>query len=142
MQDNGIGGKTDGIAQVLMPLPIFNRNTGAIRQAESEAVAAERALAQLELDLQNRLAPVFERYASAAVRVRRYRESVLPMAQESLDLVRRRYEGGEDPFLNLLNAQRTFFETNLQYLESLRELRSATAEIDGLLLRGSLTAAP
>jgi cobalt-zinc-cadmium efflux system outer membrane protein len=142
MQDNGIGGKTDGILQVLMPLPIFNRNTGAIRQAESEAVAAERAVQQLELDLQNRLAPVFERYASSAARVRRYRENVLPIAQESLDLVRRGYEGGEFPFLNLLNAQRTYFETNLQYLESLRELRSSFAEIDGLLLRGSLSAAP
>jgi cobalt-zinc-cadmium efflux system outer membrane protein len=142
MQDNGIDGKTDGILQVLMPLPIFNRNTGAIRQAESEVVAAERAVQQLELDLQNRLAPVFERYASAAARVRRYRENVLPIAQESLDLVRRGYEGGEFPFLNLLNAQRTYFETNLQYLESLRELRSSFAEIDGLLLRGSLSAAP
>ena len=142
MQDNGIDGKTDGIVQVLMPLPIFNRNTGAIRQAESEVVAAERAVQQLELDLQNRLAPVYERYASAAARVRRYRELILPYAQESLDLVRRRYEGGEFPFLNLLNAQRTYFETNLQYLESLRELRSASVEIEGLLLRGSLSAAP
>jgi outer membrane protein, heavy metal efflux system len=128
--------------QVLMPLPIFNRNTGAIRQAQSEVVAAERAMQQLELDLQNRLAPVFERYSTAAARVRRFREQVLPIAQESLDLVRRGYEGGEFPFLNLLNAQRTYFETNLQYLESLRELRSSASEIEGLLLRGSLSAAP
>ena len=142
MQDNGIGGKTDGIVQVLMPLPIFNRNTGAIRQAESEIVAAERAMQQLELDLQNRLAPVFERYSTAAARVRRYREQVLPFAQESLNLVRRGYEGGEFPFLNLLNAQRTYFETNLQYLESLRELRTASSEIEGLLLRGSLSLTP
>lgn len=114
MQDNGIGGRTDGIVQLTMPLPIINKNQGGIRQAESEALAAERALDQLERDLQSRLAPVFERYSNAIAQVQRYRERILPAARESLDLVRRGYEAGEFPYLNLLNAQRTFFQTNLQ----------------------------
>jgi outer membrane protein, heavy metal efflux system len=140
MQDNGIGGKTDGIVQMLLPLPLINRNQGAIRQAESELIAAERSIQQVELDLQNRLAQVFERYASAASQVQRYRARILPAARESFDLVRRGYEGGEFPFLNLLNAQRTYFRTNLDYLDSLRELRSSSAEIEGMLLKNSLGA--
>ena len=40
--------------------------------------------------------------------------------------------------MNLLTAQRTFSQTNWNYLESLRELRAAEAEIEGLLLSGSL----
>ncbi|HZN33724.1 MAG TPA: TolC family protein, partial [Pirellulaceae bacterium] len=142
MQDNGIGGKTDGIVQLLVPLPIFNRNQGAIQQARAEVVAAERAIQQLELDLQYRLAPVYQRYATAASQVRRYRERILPKAQESLGLVRRGYEAGEFPYLLLLNSQRTYFQTNLQYLESLRELWASSVEIDGLLLRDSLSARP
>lgn len=142
MQDNAIGGRTDGIVQLTMPLPIFNKNQGAIRQAEAEALAAERALEQLERDLQNRLAPVFERYANASSQVRRYRERILPAAKESLDLVRRGYEAGEFPYLNLLNAQRTFFQANLQYVDSLRELRTSSAEIQGMLLSNSLQANP
>lgn len=142
MQDNGIGGRTDGIVQLTMPLPIINKNQGGIRQAESEALAAERALDQLERDLQNRLAPVFERYSNATAQVQRYRERILPAARESLDLVRRGYEAGEFPYLNLLNAQRTFFQTNLQYLDSLRELRTSSAEIQGMLLSNSLQAIP
>lgn len=142
MQDNGIGGRTDANLQLTVPLPIFNKNQGAIRQAEAEALAAERALEQVERDLQNRLAPVFERYSNASSQVTRYRERILPAARESLDLVRRGYEAGEFPYLNLLNAQRTFFQTNLQYLDSLRELRTASAEIQGMLLSNSLQASP
>jgi cobalt-zinc-cadmium efflux system outer membrane protein len=142
MQDQGINGKTDGIIQVLLPMPFINRNQGAIRAAEAEVAAAERVIGQVELDLQNRLAPVFQQYASAAYRVRRYRESILPAAAESLELVRRGYAAGEFPFLNLLNAQRTFFQTNQQYLQSLLDLRTSTAEIEGMLLRNSLSATP
>jgi cobalt-zinc-cadmium efflux system outer membrane protein len=142
MQDQGINGKTDGIVQALLPLPLINRNQGAISQATAELTAAERAVQQVELDLQNRLAPVYERYASAAFRVRRYRESILPAAEKSLELVRKGYAAGEFPFLNLLNAQRTYFQHNQAYLQSLLDLRSSTAQIEGLLLSNSLGTAP
>ena len=137
MSDNGIGGKTDGIVQMTMPLPLYNRNQGVIQQSHAAVVAAEHSMALLELRLQNQLAPVYERYASASNQVRKYRESILPAAQESLELVRQGHKAGEFPFLNLLNAQRTYFQTNLQYLDALRELRAAAIEIEGLLLRGS-----
>jgi outer membrane protein, heavy metal efflux system len=142
MQDQGINGKTDGIVQTLLPLPLINRNQGGISQALAEVTAAERGVQQVELDLQNRLAPVYERYASAAYRVRRYRESILPAAEKSLELVRRGYAAGEFPFLNLLNAQRTYFQHNQAYLQSLLDLRSSTSQIDGLLLSNSLGPMP
>jgi len=143
MQDMGFkGGKTDGIVQMLLPLPLINRNQGAISQAMAEVTAAERAVQQVELDLQNRLAPVFERYSSSVYRVRRYREKILPSAEKSLELVRRGYGAGEFPFLNLLNTQRTYFQTNQAYLQSLLDLRSSAAQIEGLLLNNSLGTVP
>jgi outer membrane protein, heavy metal efflux system len=142
MQDLGIGGKTDGIVQALLPLPIINRNQGGIRQAEAELIAAEHAVEQTQLDLQIRLAPVFERYAGASYRVRQFRESILPAADESLHLVRRGYSAGEFPFLNLLNAQRTYFQTNNLYLQALLDLRVSSAQIEGMLLSNSLGTAP
>lgn len=81
---------------------------------------------------------MFERYANALQQVNIYRTRLLPGAQESLDLARRLYQAGETPYLNLLTAQRSFSQTNVNYLESLRELRAAETEIDGLLLSGSL----
>ncbi len=139
MQDNGIGGKTDGIVQVTMPLPIYNRNQGGILAAQRELTAATYALEQLEVRLSQQLAGVYERYSTARESVDRYQKDLLPAAAESLDLSRAGYGAGEFSFLSLLTAQRTLVQTNLAYLESLQELQTAAAEIDGLLLSSSLT---
>jgi cobalt-zinc-cadmium efflux system outer membrane protein len=125
---------TNGAIQATMPIPIFNRNQGNIRAAEGEWIAAEQAVRRLELDLQSRLAPVFERYRNAKQQVERYREDILPNAKETLDLIQASYEAGESNYLALLTAQRTYFQTNLAYLDALRELWSAIWEMEGLLV--------
>ena len=136
--DNGIGGRTDGGVAISMPLPVFNRNQGAVARAFHEQVAAREALAQLELDLQNRLAPVFEQYANARNQVQRYNEIILPAAQEALELTQKMYGAGEANYTTLLTAQRTYSQTHLNYLDAVRSLRIAEVEIEGLLLSGSL----
>ncbi|MES2791194.1 MAG: TolC family protein, partial [Planctomycetota bacterium] len=136
--DNGIGGRPDGAIGISMPIPVFNRNQGGVLKAQHEVVAAEQSLQQIELGLQNRLAPTYERYSNARNQVERYRDAILPAAQESLDLTRKMYRAGETGFLTLLTSQRTYSQTNINFLEALRELRTAEAEIEGLLLRDSL----
>lgn len=137
-QDNGIGGKPDGALAVAIPIPIFNRGQGAIVRAESEVAAAQRAFSQLELDLQQRLAPVFERFLNAQQLVLGYRDSILPTAEESLKLTRQMYEAGETNYTGLLTVQRTFTNANREYLDAVLKLRLAEAELNGLLLTGSL----
>jgi cobalt-zinc-cadmium efflux system outer membrane protein len=136
--DNGIDGKTDGNILIGVPLPLWNKNQGGVIQAQGEAIAAERMVEQIELDLQNRVAPVFERYSNAFNQVRRYQETILPVAEESLDLTRKSYAAGEIDFVALLTAQRTYSQTRLGYLDALRELRESAAQIQGFLLSGSL----
>jgi outer membrane protein, heavy metal efflux system len=137
-RDEGIGGGSDGGVSVSIPVPLWNKNQGRIREAFFQLQASQQSLARLELDLQNRLAPVFERYSNSKNQFQRYREIILPAARESLDLNRQAYSSGEVGFVVLLTAQRTYFETNLRYLDAARELRIAESEIDGMLLQGSL----
>lgn len=141
-QDNGVNGKPDGGLAVSVPIPVFNRNQGGVARAQAELVAASRALDQLELNLKNRLAPTFERYANARNQVVRYRAVILPTADESLDLTRKTYTAGETNYVALLTAQRTYSHTQLGYLEAVRALRISEVQIDGLLLSGSLESAP
>lgn len=141
-QDNGVNGKADGGLAVSIPIPVFNRNQGGVARAQAELVAASRALEQLELDLKNRLAPTYERYANARNQVVRYREIILPTADESLDLTRKTYTAGETNYVALLTAQRTYSHTQMGYLEAVRVLRVSEVEIDGLLLSGSLSSSP
>ncbi len=123
-----------------LPLPVFDRNQGNIRRAQAELMDAEQEVQRLELQLRNRLAAAFQRYASARQQVERYSQKVLPTAKESLDLIVAGYRQGEFPYLTLLTAQRTYFRVNLTYLDGLRDLRANTIAIDGLLLSGGLGA--
>jgi cobalt-zinc-cadmium efflux system outer membrane protein len=137
-RDNGIGGKPDGGVAVSLPLPVFNRNQGGIARAEHELIAAREGLTQLELELQNRLAPVFEQYANSRNQVARYENTILPAAEKALDLTRQMYGAGEANYTVLLMSQRTYSQTQLNYLDAVRQLRISEIEIEGLLLRGSL----
>ena len=125
--------------QVTLPLPLFNRNQGNIVAANAELTAAHRNVERVRLGLQNRLAQVFRRYANASQQVTKYRATILPNAKETLDLVTSGYQQGEFSYLVLLTAQRTYFQSNLAYLESLLQLKTAQARIEGLLLSESLS---
>lgn len=137
-RDNGIGGRADGGLAMSVPLPLWNKNQGAIREARYQLDASERKLGQVELQLKNRLAPVFERYRNASEQVARYRDRILPKSAETLALTRETYELGEINFVNLLTIQRTYANNQLAYLDALEMLRVAEAEIAGMLLSGSL----
>ena len=125
-------------AVVGMPLPLYNKNQGGIREAEALLREARAAVSRTELDLQSRLSAAFERYANAKNQVARYAKEILPDATASLDLVNVGYRQGEYNLLALLNAQRTYAQVNLLYLQSLRDLWENTVAIEGLLLSGSL----
>ncbi len=124
--------------QITVPVPVVNKNQGGIRQAQADLRAARADVARLQLDLQQRLASAFERYANARQQAERYEREILPDARASLDLVTSGYRQGEFNYVTLLTAQRTFSQTNLAYLSSLDELWQSSILIDGLLLSGSL----
>ena len=89
--------------------------------------------------MQQRLAETFERYANARNQVERYRQEILPAANESLQLTRTLYSSGETNYTTLLTSQRTFSQTHLNYLDAVLNLRVAEVEIEGLLCGGQQT---
>lgn len=141
IQDDRSTGGTNGKLQVTVPIPILNRNQGGIQKALAKASVAQIQVDRLALDLQTRLASASKRYQSAKNQVQLYSKSdgILANAQRTLNLVRAGYRAEEFGVIDLLQAQRTFFQTNLAYLDSLRELSVATMETRGPLLTGSLS---
>ena len=125
--------------QVGLPIPLWDRNQGGIRQAQGEIAAAERNIQRVELGLQERLATAFQRYADARFQVEKYGRDILPKAQRTFDLVTRAYEKAEVGYIDMLTAQRTYFQTRLQSIEAKRELWQSRILIEGLLLDGSLS---
>ncbi len=128
--------------QVGIPLPIWNRNQGGIRQARAEVTQAARNVERVELNLNRRLADSFRQYSDAHVTATTYATDILPRAQRTFDLVQQGYTQGEVGYLDLLAAQQTFSQTNLAYLDALGLLWQSYVQIDGLLLDGSLAQQP
>ena len=121
-----------------MPIPLWNRNQGGIRQAQAEVSEAIRNADRVELNLQGRLANAFQQYADAYVTTDSYASNILPRAQKTFELVERGYQQGEVGYLDVLTAQRTFSQSNLEYLDALESLWKSYVRIDGLLLEGGL----
>lgn len=140
-RDNSIGGRPDGGFYFTFPLAVWDRNQGEVAQRRGEVRSAEHALQQLELDLQSRLAAVYERYANARDQVSQYRTAIFPAAEESLALTRQLHQAGQVGLDELLAAQRSQVQAQLDYLDALRELWAAEAELSGMLLTGSLARA-
>jgi len=120
--------------QVGVPTPLWNRNQGGKYAAFAEYRRAVAASEQVELSLKDRLAVAYRRYRNASQQVANYREKILPRAKRSLELIREGYQRGELNFLQVLVAQRTYFQTSLAYIDSLTELWKSTATISGMLL--------
>lgn len=139
--DNSTDDTIAGI-QVGMPLPIWNKNQGGIRQAQAEITAASQNIDRVALDLQNRLAATFREYANARTQAQTYATEILPRADRTFQLVQSGFALGELGYLDLLTAQRTYTQTNLAYLNSLNALWQSRTKIDGLLLEGSLELKP
>jgi cobalt-zinc-cadmium efflux system outer membrane protein len=124
--------------QVGIPIPVRNRNQGNIMAAEAELIAAENDAHRIELDLQQRLATVFRRYANARQQADRYQADLLPRAQKSLDFIGQGYKAGQTTYLTALTSQRTYIRVNLAYVDALAEVHAAAVLIEGQLLSDSL----
>jgi len=132
-QDKSSGDTIVGV-QVGVPVPVFNRNQGNIAAAHADLRRAQEETLRVELELRERLATAFRRYQNAKQQVDRYREEIIPRAQESLNLLNEGYRRGELSFVQVLFAQRTYFQTNMAYVEALTDLWQSSVTISGLLL--------
>jgi cobalt-zinc-cadmium efflux system outer membrane protein len=119
---------------VSVPLPIFDRNQGAVAQACGELAAAQAALERREVALQQRLAEAMRDYTTARERALKYSEKVLPVARETLEIMNAGYRDGELDYLQVLSIQQTYAQQNLSYLQDLETAWKKWAEIDGLLV--------
>jgi len=107
--------------QLGVPLPIFDRNRGAIINAEGDLMRADQQVRKMQYDLQRQLADVFASYETNRGNVRRYRDRVLPDATRAYRGVYDRYI--EKPELltvtDIAFAQQqlaTFIATYITYL--------------------------
>ena len=126
--------------QVGIPLPINNQNEGNVSAAHADYCRSTQEVRRIQLSLKSRLASASQAYQSSAASVELYKSAVIPKAEKMLELAELTFRAGEIDFLQVLTIRRTYFDSMLEYLNSRTELAQANANIEELLLGGSLDA--
>ena len=115
-----------------IPAPFFNRNQGNIQKGKALSKKAKSENLSVYNDLLFQLKKNFNSYNVERRRVVEFRDKILPKAEESLKLIERGYKEGEFNYIDLLDAQRTWAETRISYIESLKNLNLLIADIERL----------
>ena len=122
-----------GLVQVMVEVPLFDRNQGNIRSARADIASSRATLRTTEIDLANRAAGAVATYRTSQRLVEWYEEFILPKARETVQLTQQLYARGEVTFLSLLQAQRILTETELAYVEAQADRWTGAVTIADLL---------
>ena len=126
-------GRNQAIVGVSIPLPLFNRNQGNVLEAMRRTDKARDELTATEVRLNSELGQAYDRLNASRLEVGLLRQEILPGAQSAYDATTKGYELGKFNFLEVLDAQRTFFQARSQYLRALAETHRSAAEIDRIV---------
>ena len=113
-----------------VPLWAFSRQRAerAEVQAEVAKIAAERDAVRYQVLLETEQA--YLDLNTAEEQVVLFRDQILPEAKRAFEVAGRSYDEGKLTYLELLEAQRTYIETQIEYSHVLFEYRTATAALE------------
>ena len=117
---------------ISMPLPIFDRNQGSVREALKRVDKARDEQLTIDTRLQSELGQTFERLKAIEMELTTLREELLPGAKSAFDAATTGYQLGKFGFLDALDAQRTLFRTSQQYVKAFAEYHRAIADLERL----------
>ena len=127
-----VGGNT-AIASIMMPLPLFDRNQGNLKEAYQRVDKAEDEQTMMELRLKTELAQTYEAMLATWNEINLLRDEILPGAKSAFHVMRRGYELGKFGLLELLDAQRVLFQNQLLYIRALANYQRLMNDIERLI---------
>lgn len=121
------------VAALQIPLPLFDRNQGAILEARllKEMAGEEQRAARIALERE--LAAAYRDLNSAREAALALQERILPGAQTAFAAVNEGYRYGKFSYLDVLDTQRELFEVREEEVEALAAFHRAGAEVGRII---------
>ncbi|MDE2466869.1 MAG: TolC family protein, partial [Alphaproteobacteria bacterium] len=113
-----------------IPLPLFNRNQGAIAAATANEESARDQLAALRLRIENRLAGEYAQVTRLLTALDAYTQDTLPLSRRNADLARNAYRQGQVSIVEVIQAERQENELNTAYTDALGQYLQALAALN------------
>ncbi len=126
-------GHSAWVAGLSLSIPVFDRNQGGKKAAEYEIERARQSSETTRVALVTELAVVREQLLAAAEASRSIQSDIIPAATSALAAVEMGYREGKFGFLDVIAAQRSFFEASTLLLDSLEEYALARTELERLV---------
>lgn len=126
-------GGTTAIVGISMPLQLFDRNQGNLREAYQRLDKAQDEQAATDLRLKAELVQAYESLAAAENEISILRGEILPAARSAFEVTNKGYELGKFGFLEVLDAQRTLFQNQVLYVRALANYYRLVNEIERLI---------
>jgi len=127
-RDNQIG-HNQAVVGLSVPLPLFNRNQGNMLAALRRTDKARSDLDAEKLRVSQALNEAYQRAQVAQQEITSFTAEILPVAQTTYDAAVTGFEAGKFSFLDVLDAQRTLFQTRAQYLRALSDRYRSVADL-------------
>ncbi len=127
-----LGGSTV-VAGLQVPLPLFDRNQGNLKEAYQRVDKAVDEQVAMELRLKTELAQSYETMSAIWNEINILRDEILPGAKSAFNVTRRGYELGKFGLLELLDAQRILFQNQLLYVRALANYQRLVNDIERLI---------
>jgi cobalt-zinc-cadmium efflux system outer membrane protein len=102
-----------------LPLPLFNRNQGGIMQAEAAMQSAQADLSKTLNLVENQVDVAYRNVVHSRRLVEAYFSGVLDDARSTLTIVERAYERGGATLVDLLDAARSSWTIQENFIEAL-----------------------
>jgi cobalt-zinc-cadmium efflux system outer membrane protein len=120
---------------VSIPLPLFNRGQGRVKEARAEVAAAEARSRRTQNEQRVQLHESYSMFSTALANRRVYQTEVIPYAETARKSAEARYAVGDISLAEVLPIRRDWASVQLGYLESLRDVMQAWAAIKALTPR-------
>lgn len=116
-----------------IPIPIFDRNQGNRLEAQQRIYQARDQRMAIELQLRAELTRVYESLLAAQRETQVLRDEVLPGARKAFELINRGYQLGKFSFLEMLDAQRAYFQSRTLYVRALANYQRLVNALERLV---------
>jgi len=130
----------EGIAEVSVQIPLFNRNQGNVAAAKADIERAGQEKKRIALTLRERAATVVDQYANARLMAVEYRDEMLPRAKKAYSLMVDKYGRMLASYPRVLDSQRKLYELQIEYIAVLESVWTNGLALQGFLLTDGLEA--
>jgi outer membrane protein, heavy metal efflux system len=130
----------EGLAEVGVQIPLFNRNQGNVAAATADAERARLEQQRVSLTLRERASTVVDEYANAKLMAMVYRAEILPRAKKTYTLMLEKNGEMLAAYPRVVEAQRKLYAFEAEYILSLESLWTTGIALEGFLLTDGLEA--